>query len=347
MAVSRLDARPSRHSEEPIARQDHGRGRPANSGGRPTTGARPERGTCRMAVTSVMTVAASDGDSPASWRNGVCWGGDVVSVVTPSCPPRGWRHDVQRGGGGAASGSGGAAPFVAPWRGASGVLGRRCSPTRTRLARPRGAPSARRVAPAWRRVSRGRRWCRAVAEHPCPRPKSRGSSRPSGWPSYPAVSVSTGSSSASPAAPRSSSHERRRRASARFPCPKSSSTLLRGMTRPSHPDDGLLFIGSEGQRLRRYAFGSMWRDTVASAGAPGVVFYGSGTTTPRSRVDESVGTPGSVPRGRYQPRSDGHPSRPAIADQFQRPTRRLGRAVLEHLLSGLAPGGVYLAVSVT
>ena len=48
-------------------------------------------------------------------------------------------------------------------------------------------------------------------------------------------------------------------------------------------------------------------------------------------MDESVDTPGSVPRRRYQRRSDGHPSRPAIADQFQRPTRRLGRAVLERL----------------
>src|SRR6478672_7460150 len=67
----------------------------------------------------------------------------------------------------------------------------------------------------------------------------------------------------------------------------------------------------------------------------------------RLKVDESVYTPGSVPRGRYPPRVDGHPSRPAIADRFQRPTRRLGRAVLERLLSGLAPGGVCLAASVT
>jgi hypothetical protein len=72
-----------------------------------------------------------------------------------------------------------------------------------------------------------------------------------------------------------------------------------------------------------------------------------GTIGSLGRVDESVDTPGSVPCRRYQRRGDGHPSRPAIADRFQRPTRRLGRAVLERLLSGLAPGGVYRAAPVT
>ncbi len=64
-------------------------------------------------------------------------------------------------------------------------------------------------------------------------------------------------------------------------------------------------------------------------------------------MDESVDTPGSVPCRRCQHHSDGHPSRPAIADRFQRPTRRLGRAALERLLSELAPGGVCRAAPVT
>src|SRR5690349_1285478 len=47
-----------------------------------------------------------------------------------------------------------------------------------------------------------------------------------------------------------------------------------------------------------------------------------------------------------------HPSRPAVADRLQRPTRRLGRAALERLRRpcgplGLAPGGVYRATPVT
>ncbi len=43
----------------------------------------------------------------------------------------------------------------------------------------------------------------------------------------------------------------------------------------------------------------------------------------------------------------GHPSRPAIADRLQHPTRALDRAGLERALSGLAPGGVYRAAPVT
>jgi hypothetical protein len=42
-----------------------------------------------------------------------------------------------------------------------------------------------------------------------------------------------------------------------------------------------------------------------------------------------------------------HPSTNAVADALQRPTRALGRAALKHALSGLAPGGVYLAPLVT
>src|SRR6476469_2989997 len=54
--------------------------------------------------------------------------------------------------------------------------------------------------------------------------------------------------------------------------------------------------------------------------------------------------------------SGGHPSRPAVADRLQRPTRRLGRAALKRLRRypprggypfGLAPGGVYRAAPVT
>src|SRR5262249_9200299 len=47
----------------------------------------------------------------------------------------------------------------------------------------------------------------------------------------------------------------------------------------------------------------------------------------RRGTDESVCTPGSVPARA----GGGHPSRPAVADRFQRPTRRLGRAALKRL----------------
>ena len=46
-------------------------------------------------------------------------------------------------------------------------------------------------------------------------------------------------------------------------------------------------------------------------------------------------------------RSGDHPSTNAVADALQRPTRTLGRAALNRALSGLAPGGVYLAFPVT
>ncbi|MCE3293029.1 MAG: hypothetical protein K0Q84_1966, partial [Arthrobacter sp.] len=45
--------------------------------------------------------------------------------------------------------------------------------------------------------------------------------------------------------------------------------------------------------------------------------------------------------------SDGHPSTSTVAGTLQRPTRTLGRAALKRVLSGLAPGGVYLAFPVT
>lgn len=37
--------------------------------------------------------------------------------------------------------------------------------------------------------------------------------------------------------------------------------------------DGLLFTGTEGQKLRRSAFGNVWRKAVADAGSPGMVFH--------------------------------------------------------------------------
>ena len=64
-------------------------------------------------------------------------------------------------------------------------------------------------------------------------------------------------------------------------------------------------------------------------------------------VDGLTDTPGSVLPCRYRRGSSGHPSTDAVADALQRPTRTLGRAALKRVLSGLAPGGVYLAFPVT
>ncbi len=64
-------------------------------------------------------------------------------------------------------------------------------------------------------------------------------------------------------------------------------------------------------------------------------------------MDGLTDTPGSVLPCRYQRGSSGHPSTDAVADALQRPTRTLGRAALKRVLSGLAPGGVYLAFPVT
>jgi hypothetical protein len=58
-------------------------------------------------------------------------------------------------------------------------------------------------------------------------------------------------------------------------------------------------------------------------------------------------SPGSVFPHRCRGGSSGHPSTNAVAGALQRPTRALGRAALKRALSGLAPGGVYLAFPVT
>lgn len=64
-------------------------------------------------------------------------------------------------------------------------------------------------------------------------------------------------------------------------------------------------------------------------------------------MDGLTDTPGSVLPLRYRHGSSGHPSTNAVAGALQRPTRTLGRAALKRVLSGLAPGGVYLAFPVT
>jgi len=64
-------------------------------------------------------------------------------------------------------------------------------------------------------------------------------------------------------------------------------------------------------------------------------------------VDGLTDTPGSVIPCRCRQRSGGHPSTNAVAGALQQPTRTLGRAALKRVLSGLAPGGVYLASPVT
>lgn len=64
-------------------------------------------------------------------------------------------------------------------------------------------------------------------------------------------------------------------------------------------------------------------------------------------MDGLTDTPGSVLPRCYRHGSSGHPSTDAVADALQRPTRTLGRAALKRVLSGLAPGGVYLASPVT
>src|SRR6478752_6867138 len=64
-------------------------------------------------------------------------------------------------------------------------------------------------------------------------------------------------------------------------------------------------------------------------------------------MDGLTDTPGSVFPRCYRRGSSGHPSTDAVADALQQPTRTLGRAALKRVLSGLAPGGVYLASPVT
>src|SRR6476660_1890750 len=64
-------------------------------------------------------------------------------------------------------------------------------------------------------------------------------------------------------------------------------------------------------------------------------------------MDGLTDTPGSVFPRCYRHGSSGHPSTDAVADALQQPTRTLGRAALKRVLSGLAPGGVYLDFPVT
>ncbi len=64
-------------------------------------------------------------------------------------------------------------------------------------------------------------------------------------------------------------------------------------------------------------------------------------------MDRAACTPGFVIRRSCPRRSGNHPSTSAVADALQRPTQALGRTALNHALSGLAPGGVYLASPVT
>jgi len=59
----------------------------------------------------------------------------------------------------------------------------------------------------------------------------------------------------------------------------------------------------------------------------------------RALKDEAADKPDSV--------EGDHPSATVVADGLVRPTRELGRAALGRSLSGLAPGGVYLATPVT
>ncbi len=86
------------------------------------------------------------------------------------------------------------------------------------------------------------------------------------------------------------------------------------------------------------AWGAPWRRVSVSA-------------SPKN-TDELACKPDPVPVAPCGAAGGGHPSRPAVAGRLQRPTRRLGRAVLDRLRRsvlpfGLAPGGVYLAIPVT
>ena len=67
----------------------------------------------------------------------------------------------------------------------------------------------------------------------------------------------------------------------------------------------------------------------------------------RPRSEAMVRTGWPVSRVLYSRRSGDHPSRATVAGGLERPTRALGRAALRRALSGLAPGGVYLAGLVT
>ena len=64
-------------------------------------------------------------------------------------------------------------------------------------------------------------------------------------------------------------------------------------------------------------------------------------------ADEPADKPDSVPLARYQPSGGDHLSRTSVTAGLKQPTRTLGRAALERVLLGFAPGGVYLAGNVT
>ena len=103
-------------------------------------------------------------------------------------------------------------------------------------------------------------------------------------------------------------------------------------------------LTTSGKLLRSGSTGVLLRVMICGHGSA------SPTHRPRSnreRMDGLTDTPGSVLPFRYRHGSSGHPSTNAVAGALQRPTRTLGRAALNRVLSGLAPGGVYLAAPVT
>ena len=103
-------------------------------------------------------------------------------------------------------------------------------------------------------------------------------------------------------------------------------------------------LTTSGKLLRSGSTGVLLRVMICGHGSA------SPTHRPRSnreRMDGLTDTPGSVLPFRYRHGSSGHPSTNAVAGALQRPTRTLGRAALKRVLSGLAPGGVYLAFPVT
>ena len=68
----------------------------------------------------------------------------------------------------------------------------------------------------------------------------------------------------------------------------------------------------------------------------------------REKIENRAGRkPSSVSFGDHSPKDDDHSSRTPIAQGLKRPTRELGRAALNALLFGLAPGGVCRASDVT
>jgi len=124
--------------------------------------------------------------------------------------------------------------------------------------------------------------------------------------------------------------------------------------------DGLVFTLGGAPSITRQVFGHGWRPVANAAGLTEATGTGmhvlgcwggagdrerliTGSEQARGRVGDGLACkPGSVPCHQ----GGDHPSRAAVADSLERPTRTLGRAVLERVLSGLAPGGVCLAVPV-